>query len=178
VPGTSSYQDESTTGRLASLVSLSRFTVFVPVVAVLAASVTLFVLAAALAAVNIWDSVDAVLGGDIRQTNFIVKFLKVVSLTLEAVVFYLVGTGLYVLFIGPLPALKALKAGSLKDLEAKVVNVIIVILVITFLERFVAGDDPDRLLRYGLAVAAVVVSLVAFQFYLLRDTRTSDTPPG
>lgn len=163
--------EQSRPTRLAEFISLTRFTVLAPIAAVLAASVTLFVLAAALAVVSIWDSGEAVLNGDIRRVNFVLKFLKVVSLTLEAVVFYLVGTGLYALFIGPLAALKPLKADSLRDLEAKVVNVVIVILVVTFLERFVAGDEPDAVLRYGAAVGAVVAALVAFQLYLLRTAK-------
>ncbi|MCC7363429.1 MAG: YqhA family protein [Dehalococcoidia bacterium] len=161
-------------GSFASLIGMSRFTVLIPIVAVLATSVALFTLAGVLAAVATWDSAKAVLEGDIRTTNFVVKYLKVVSTTLEAVVFYLVGTGLYVLFIGPLPALKALKAESLKDLEAKLVNVIIVIIVVHFMERFVSGGDPDSLLRYGAGIAAVVFSLVAFQYFVLRDGKKAD----
>ena len=97
------------------------------------------------------------------------EFLGIASLILQSVVFYLVGIGLYVLFVGPVNVHGALVPRSLADLEIKVVSVVIVILATTFLERFTGNGDTRETLELAAALTIVVPSLVLFQWYLGRD---------
>jgi uncharacterized membrane protein YqhA len=89
---------------------------------------------------------------------------------LEAVVFYLVGVGLYSLFISPLNVAVALGIESLTDLESKVLSVIIVIMGATFLQHFVLWRDSLGTMEFGASLAVVVVALVALQWLGHRAT--------
>ena len=84
---------------------------------------------------------------------------------LKAVVFYIIGVGLYSLFIAPLNLTVALGVESLYDLESKIISVVIVILGITFLEHFITWTEPVETLIFGAALSLVVLSLVLFQRY-------------
>lgn len=153
------------TAPLARLVGRTRFAVLLAVAAVLLVAVALFVLGAGLALVTIWNAGQAVLRGDFGSTFLTVEFLEIVSTMLKAVVFYIIGIGLYGLFIAPLNLPTALGMETLHDLEAKVVSVIIVILAISFLEHFILWQRPNDILVFGVTMALVVPALVLFQFY-------------
>ena len=90
--------------------------------------------------------------------------LNVVSTMLEAGVFYLVGVGLYSLFISPLNVAVALGIEPLTDLESKVLSVIIVIMGATFLQHFVRWENPVGTLEFGGTLSIVVISLVFLQW--------------
>jgi uncharacterized membrane protein YqhA len=98
--------------------------------------------------------------------------LNIVSTMLEAVVFYLVGVGLYSLFISPLNVAVALGIETLTDLESKVMSVIIVIMGATFLQHFVRWENPVGTFEFGGALAVVVTSLVSLQWLGHRATET------
>lgn len=155
--------------RLPVLIGQTRFIVLLAVAAVLLIATALFILATGLAVVSVWNAGYGLIDGELKSTDLKVLFLGVVTLLLKAVAFYLIGTGLYTLFVGPLPLSSALTTDSLHDLELKVVSVIILILAATFLESFAEGANPDGLLRLGGALAAVVIALVAFQFFVSMD---------
>ncbi|MFC4452670.1 YqhA family protein [Deinococcus sonorensis] len=146
----------------------TRFVVVVAVVAVLLVAFSLFLqgtLQAVLAIYTSWrDIVDGI--QDTEQVvgqKVAVQFLEIVSVMLKAVVFYLIGLGLYSLFIAPLNLASSLGVESLADLEQKVVSVVIVILSVTFLEHFVAWEDPQATLFFGASLALAVGALVFFQ---------------
>lgn len=150
----------------------TRFVVLLAVGAVLLVSVALFVLGAILAALSVWHAFDAVLGGQMGSTDLTVEFLEIVSVMLKAVVFYIVGVGLYSLFVAPLNLTAALGVETLNDLETKVVSVIIVIMSVTFLEHFIRWEQPVETLLFGLTLALAVLALVAFQSHSHRVTES------
>ncbi len=94
---------------------------------------------------------------------------------LKAVVFYIVGVGLYSLFITPLNLTVSLGVETLVDLESKVVSVVVVILGVTFLEHFIQWQDPVATLQFGAAMALVIVALVLFQMYSHRTKEDQKT---
>ena len=106
--------------------------------------------------------------GDTGGTELVVETLAVIGVMLRAVVFYIIGVGLYSLFIAPLNLTVALGVESLIDLEEKVVSVVIVILAVTFLQHFIRWEQPFETLEFGLTMAGVVAALVLFQFNSLR----------
>lgn len=154
---------------LGQIVGRSRFIVILAVFAVLLIAVALSVLGTIQAVASIFSSIGTALEGGLNSTKLTVEFLEVVSLMLKAVVFYIVGIGLYSLFIAPLNLPKALGVDSLIDLETKVISVVIVILGITFLEHFIKWENPNEIIQFGVAVALVVAALVLFQFFNARE---------
>lgn len=124
----------------------------------------LFLLGTGVAAHKLWLITRSLMEGQFNATEVTVEFLEVVSVMLKAVVFYLVGVGLYSLFIAPLNLTVVLGVETLSDLESKVVSVVIVIMSVTFLEHFIAWKNPDQLLKFAAALALTILPLVAFQF--------------
>ncbi|UBV42245.1 YqhA family protein [Deinococcus taeanensis] len=147
------------------VIGRTRFVVLIAVVAVLLVSFSLFLQGTLLALQTIWDSWrdTLTLGVSTQKGQLAVEFLEIVSTMLKAVVFYLIGVGLYSLFITPLNLTSALGVESLADLEQKVVSVIIVILGVTFLEHFVRWDKPLDTLYFAGALALAGGALVFFQ---------------
>jgi len=146
----------------------SRYVVLIAVVAVLLVALSLFVLGAVMAATGLWDTWRSVFAGRLAPADLAdltVRFLEIVSMMLKAVVFYLIGVGLYSLFIAPLNVTVALGVETLGDLESKVVSVVVVIMAVTFLEHFIKWERPAEVLRHAASLALVVAALVAFQFY-------------
>ncbi|CAA9259079.1 MAG: hypothetical protein AVDCRST_MAG77-2589 [uncultured Chloroflexi bacterium] len=152
----------------AQAIGRTRYMVLLAVAAVLLVSAALFVVGALQALAAIWHTVQAGLRGETSSVGLTIEFLEIVSSMLKAVVFYLVGIGLYSLFIAPLNLTAALGVESFGDLESRIVSVVIVILAVTFLEHFIAWKDPAELVQFGGTMAVVVASLVLFQFHASR----------
>ncbi len=151
---------------------LNRVLVLVPIGGMLLVALSLALLATALAATTAWGAFQDVAAGDASTTELKTEFLGIASLTLQAVVFYLVGIGLYALFVGPVKPHRAIVPRSLADLEIKVVSVVIVILATTFLERFTENTDSGAMVELAAALALTIPALVLFQWYLGREKST------
>ena len=168
-----------TAALLARWVGHTRYVVLLAVLAVLLVAVALFLLASWLALVGIGHAFADALTGDLDATELTVEFLEVISAMLKAVVFYLVGVGLYSLFIGPLNLTTVLGVETLGDLERKVVSIVILILAVTVLEHFIRWEEPADTLRFGATLALVVGALVAFQVVSQRgDQALRTSGPG
>ena len=155
------------------LLGRSRYLVFVAVLSVMVTAFSLFLIGAVQAVGALYQSWSDVAKGIFTSHGISMsRDLNIVSTMLEAVVFYLVGVGLYSLFISPLNVAVALGIESLTDLESKVLSVIIVIMGATFLQHFVRWKDPVGTLELGGALAIVVISLVSLQWLGHRATET------
>jgi len=134
---------------LGRAVGRTRYAVLVAVAAVLLVSVTLFLLGGAQdASIVIRAWADTFQDGKFGSTDLTVEFLAVIGVMLRAVVMYLIGVGLYSLFVEPLNLTAALGVESLVDLETKVISVVVVILAVTFLQHFIRWEDPLATLRW------------------------------
>jgi uncharacterized membrane protein YqhA len=151
--------------RFSQTIGHSRFIVLLAVAAVMLVAVSLFLLGAIQAILSVWEAWQAIFQGGLQSTKLIIEFLEIVSVMLKAVVFYLIGVGLYSLFVASLNITVSLGVQTLADLESKVVSVVVVILGVTFLEHFVRWEDPLATLQFGIGMAVVVASLVLFQRY-------------
>lgn len=165
---------------LGHLIGRSRLLVLLAVLAVLLAAFTLFLVGAVQAAIGIWGAWRALIMDEAGATALTVEFLGTVTVMLKAVVFYLIGVGLYSLFIGPLNLSISLGVETLTDLEARVVSIVILIIAVTFLERFIRWGEPADMLMRAAAGAIMVSALVLFQLYgsRERERQRSDSPEG
>jgi len=149
--------------RFSRIVGRSRFVVLLAVMAVMLVAVSLFLLGTVQAVEGVYHAWEGVIRGTSNNTRLTVEFLEIVSVMLKAVVFYIIGVGLYSLFVAPLNITVSLGVQTLSDLESKVVSVVVVILGVTFLEHFIRWQEPLETLQFGAAAALVVVALVLFQ---------------
>ena len=116
----------------------------------------------------------------VQQGDFSAKAAKTMSLAvIEIIDLFLIGTvsyiaalGIYRLFISTtdveLPM--RLKIDSLKDLEDKIIGIIVAALAVAFLGHAAGGDEPTALIRYGGGIAVVVASLAFFMRYTGKNT--------
>lgn len=153
----------------ARLIGRSRLIVVVAVLAVLLSAFSLFLLGAWLAVITIWMAWQDVIAGVVGDTELVIRFLDIVLVMLKAVFFYLIGVGLYSLFISPLNVTVALGIETLNDLEAKVISIIIVIMAVEFLDRYIRWRDQMDVLLSGGALGIVVLALVFFKVYTSRE---------
>jgi len=154
---------------LGTAIGRTRFIVLLAVIAVLLVAISLFLMGAVLAFTSIWKAWGGMVAGNAESSRLTVSFLEIVNVMLEAVVFYLVGVGLYSLFIGPLNVAIALGVETLNDLEDKIISVVVAILAVHFLEHFIQWKEPMETLQFGVALSVVVFSLVLFQIYSHRS---------
>jgi uncharacterized membrane protein YqhA len=145
----------------------TRFVVLIAVAAVLLVAISLFALGAVQAVSTVWQAWVATVQGT-QAPHLSVEFLGVVSVMLEAVVFFLIGVGLYSLFIAPLNLAVALGVETIHDLEERVISVVVAVLAVTFLQHFIRWEELAQTLQFGAALALTVASLVLFQRYSHR----------
>jgi uncharacterized membrane protein YqhA len=93
--------------------------------------------------------------------------IEIIDLFLVATVAYITAVGLYQLFISStqieLPI--RLKINSLKDLEDKIIGVVVAALAVAFLGQAAGSDEPAALLNYGGGIALVIAALAFFISY-------------
>ena len=95
--------------------------------------------------------------------ELLVAFIEVIDLYLIGTVFYITALGLYELFIDdqvPTPAW--LHITHIDDLKGKLLGVMVVIMVVTFLSQLVKADGSANLLSLGAAVALVIAAITIF----------------
>ena len=90
--------------------------------------------------------------------------IEIIDLFLIGTVSYITAVGLYKLFISDMEiALPIrLKIHSLKDLEDKIIGVIVLALAVMFLGQAIATPEPETLLSYGGGIALVIAALAFF----------------
>jgi uncharacterized membrane protein YqhA len=107
-----------------------------------------------------WDSI---IHGDFGQTgieHLSVDFLGLIDSILLGTVLYIIALGLYELFFDPdLPVPEWLHFRNLTQLKEALIEVILVLLGVTFVGHAVAWTGGRDILGFGLSVAAVIVAL-------------------
>ncbi len=90
--------------------------------------------------------------------------IEIIDLFLIATVSYITAVGLYKLFISnseiELPV--RLNINNLKNLENKIIGVIVAALAVAFFGQVVATSDPAVLLHYGGGIALMIAALAFF----------------
>ena len=99
--------------------------------------------------------------------------IEIIDLFLVATVAYITAIGLYKLFVGGTDVVlpMRLKIRNLKDLENKIIGVIVAALAVAFLGRAAGVDQPEALLNYGGGIALVIAALALFT----REGEKEDT---
>ena len=97
--------------------------------------------------------------------------IEIIDLFLVGTVAYITAVGLYKLFISnsqiELPT--RLKINNLKDLEDKIIGVVVAALAVAFLGQAAGSDEPAALLNYGGGIALVIAALAFFMSYGGKD---------
>lgn len=152
-----------------NIVSSTRYIVLLGVIASLLLSAGVFLLGMIQTILMIKDAVF-ILGEEEVAKEFAIAAITMADFFLIAVGLYIVAIGLYELFIGRLDLPKWLLTKSIEDLKEKLINVIVVVLAVTFLSEVTNWDGTSNLLPYGASISLLILALTAFTFFK-RDNK-------
>lgn len=98
-----------------------------------------------------------------------IALIEIMDIFLLSTVLFIFSMGLYELFIERITLPEWLVINNLHDLKVKLSSIIILIMGITFLKHLIVWTDPEGTLFFGVAVAVVSASLIAFGYYGGKD---------
>src|SRR5262249_1840087 len=153
-------------------VTLSRYVVFVAVVAALAASAALILYGAAVVAEVIFSAIKQ--GGFQLQSGkaLAVGLIEAIDVFLIAIVALVIGLGLHRLFVDETtPLSRWLKIDDLEDLNGYLVSIVSAVLAVLFLRQAVERAGDLDLLSLAVAWALMIAALV---FFLSRGIRRKE----
>jgi uncharacterized membrane protein YqhA len=145
---------------LGLIVGSSRFGVLFAIFGLGLASTLLLIYATLVVLKTIWDTVtSSTLDVDYAK-HIAVVFIELTDAFLLGTVLYIIGLGLYQLFIdATLPLPGWLKINTIDQLKSKLVGVIVVLLGVSFLAAVVEGSAGRGLLDLGIATSVVILAL-------------------
>jgi uncharacterized membrane protein YqhA len=97
-----------------------------------------------------------------QQETTIVELLQVLDVYLIGTVLVITAIGLYELFIAEVQLPAWLVIRNLSDLKTKIVEVVVLVIGIKFVEKLVTTKEPIDVLWYGLGSAAVMAVLIGW----------------
>lgn len=115
-------------------------------------------------AAQAWSLVRLLLEDGAGAKVAVVELLEVIDTYLLGTVALILGVGIVELFITPLRLPEWLIIEDLGDLKGKVIDGVILVAAVKFLERLVLSKDALDVLYYGLAVAVVSAVLLAVRW--------------
>lgn len=147
------------------LLEKSRKLIFIAVISTLIASVAAFLWGALKTATIIMNLIMSY-GKDPLAG---IALIELMDTFLIATALFIFSLGMYELFINDINLPEWLVIHNLHDLKAKLGSVIILVMAVTFLKHLVEWKDPQGTLFYGIAIAVVSASLIAFSHFGGKD---------
>lgn len=148
---------------LGRMLGRSRFLIIIAVVAILVAATTLLGYGAVETVEIVRSLFDSEMAAPKGAKGLILAFIELTDLFLLATVLYVIGIGLYELFVDDRVALPHwLEIHDLDDLKQKLIGVVIVVMGVVFLGQVVTWDGERQLLGYGAGIALVIAALTYF----------------
>ena len=111
------------------------------------------------------DILDFLFHNEGHRVKLSVHFISAIDLFMVAVVMFVMGIGLFTLFVDKNQSINYphwLRIRDLSDLKEKLIAAAVVVIVITFLEHIVMWEKPLETLYFGGAIALVIVSITFF----------------
>ncbi|MGB3329043.1 MAG: YqhA family protein [Thermomicrobiales bacterium] len=178
------YADHHRMDELGATVGMSRFTIVLAILGtgLSSAAVMLYSLIATLKV--IWHAFTES-GFDVDGAkHLVIDVIEITDFFLFGMVLYVVGIGMYQLFVSPDIRIPAwMRVHSLDDLKAQLINVIAVLLAVSFLAVAVSWTSDRSILYFGLATAAMILALAIYSSVHHRiahgrgrDTSAPDEP--
>ncbi len=158
----SPFSHPFTSARFVKLLGQTRVVILFGAFASLLASVVLLIQSALTVIQISWESIADGDVGSHAIEHLAVEFLGVIDSILLGTVLYIIALGLYELFFEPdLPVPEWLRFRELSELKESLIEVIVVLLGVLFVSQAVTWNKGDEILEYGLATAAVIITLGA-----------------
>jgi uncharacterized membrane protein YqhA len=141
----------------------SRFLIVLAIAGTIASALSMLVFALLVGGRTVWDAFAA---GDFtvdEAKHLAVELIEMTDLFLLGMVLYVVAIGMYQLFINPKVAVPSwMRVDGLADLKTQLLNVIVVLLAVTFLATAVSWTSGNGILYDGLAIGAMILALAGY----------------
>lgn len=141
-----------------NILGASRYLVILAVISAFTASVTLLVLGVYETAIEVYKLFT---GESMKYVA--ATFIELADLYLLGVVMFIIAIGLYKLFIDEnIPTPEWLEIHHIDHLKTKLLNLVIMVLAVSFLKQVVAWNNETNLLVFGGGIAVVIAALTYF----------------
>ena len=107
-----------------------------------------------------------------HRVEISVHFISAIDLFMVAVVMFVMGIGLFELFVDRDQSISYphwLKIRDLTDLKEKLIAAVVVVIVITFLKHIVMWENPLETLYFGGSIAIVIIAITLFSKLVVGD---------
>ncbi len=152
------------------ILASSRFFVAIGALGAFVSAVALLVYGALAVTEVVWTAFAAGHFDATGAEHLAVELIRLTDLLLLGTVLYIVAIGLYELFVDPnLPVPAWLHIANLDDLKAKLIQVVVVLLGVTFLGYVVERAGEADVLDLGAAIALVVAAFALIIFVTDRS---------
>ena len=146
---------------------------------VAAASILTILASGFLIFAGVWEFINSIPGilellykSGSHRLELSVHFISAIDLFMVAVVMFVMGIGLFELFVDKDQSISYphwLKIRDLNDLKEKLISAAVVVIVITFLKHIVMWEKPLETLYFGGAIAIVIASITLFSRFVVGD---------
>jgi uncharacterized membrane protein YqhA len=161
------------------LFSSSRYFAAFAVLGTFLAAVTLYVYGTLVVIQLIWSTIAEYRISVEGVKHLQVVFIEMTDVFLLGTVLFIVAFGLYQLFIQPdLPLPSWLKIQNLDQFTERLIEVVGVLLSVTFLAFAVEGLREATLVEFGASVAVVIAALSLLLVVTHRRPADQGSPPG
>jgi len=161
------------------LFSSSRYFAAFAVLGTFFAAITLYVYGTLVVMQLIWHTLEAYRISVEGVKHLQVVFIEMTDVFLLGTVLFIVAFGLYQLFIQPdLPLPSWLRIHNLDQLTERLIEVVGVLLSVTFLAFAVEGIPDASLIEFGASVAIVIAALSLLLVVTHRRPGEHSSPPG
>ena len=161
------------------LTSINKFFVNAGRYFVAVASILTILASGFLIFAGIWEFVNGIPGildflfhhGE-HHVELSVHFISAIDLFMVAVVMFVMGIGLFELFVDRDQSISYphwLKIRDLSDLKEKLIAAAVVVIVITFLKHIVMWENPLETLYFGGSIAIVIMAITLFSRLVVGD---------
>lgn len=112
---------------------------------------------------EIMKVIKSIFTGYSQEGEVILKALKAIDLVLLSIVFFIIGTGLFELFVKPIDTLPEwFHVKNIDELKGMLIKLVIVVMGVSFTGRIVTWDGEANILGFGIGMGVVVVALSYF----------------
>ncbi|MBE7447038.1 MAG: YqhA family protein [Planctomycetia bacterium] len=105
-----------------------------------------------------------------HRVELSVHFISAIDLFMVSVVMFVMGIGLFELFVDKDQTVAYpywLKIHDLTDLKEKLIAAVVVVIVITFLKHIVMWEKPLETLYFGGSIAIVIMAITLFSKFVV-----------
>ena len=163
-------EEEDHLSRLSTTVVTSRFGIALSIIGVAISCFAMLVYCLVVLAKTIYHAFAETSFDMDGAKHLAVELIELTDFFLLGMVLYVVALGMYQLFINPnIPVPDWMRVGSLNDLKSQIINVVVVLLVVTFLASVINWNGDRNVIYFGAALSMVIVAVSVYTLIHGRD---------